>query len=198
MSLTVTNHALYRYATKIKDNNIVNVSQIVPEEKDRYTEDMQKMFEHSRFIYQGKFADNKESRFYLASDMILVLDNQEDKLVTIYRIDYGFEPEVNKMIREQLLADLDKAKQEVDKSKSAIAESLNSAQYSLKVLKAEKADLEASLEAVNSSIETTEDYINTLSSNLDNSNSHYNKVARQLCYSIVCKKALDEDPKWNQ
>lgn len=190
MSISITNHALERYSKRIKKDDIINITSLSVDTRTRYQEELCKMYEHSKLIYEGKFTDHSETRFLLSDDIILITDLKETKLITLYRIDFGFDDETNRMLRNRLVKQLDLAKIELDNSNSDSSIELQQALESLDVLAAEKEDLQASLKAVNDSIAVTNDYINNIKNKSSSAKTKYDNIARQICYSINCKKAL--------
>ena len=191
MSINITNHALDRYSKRIKNDDIVNITSLDSNTRERYEKDILNMYENSKLIYEGKFTDHSDSKFLLTDDIILITDPKETKLITLYRIDFGFDYETNKILRNRLLVQLEKAKNTVSDSELKVNEALTKATESLDVLIAERNDLQASLKAVNDSIDITKDYIESLNFTINENKSRYNNIARQICYSINCKKAFE-------
>lgn len=190
MSISITNHALERYSKRIKKDDIINITSLSVDTRIRYQEELCKMYEHSKLIYEGKFTDHSETKFLLSDDIILITDLKETKLITLYRIDFGFDDETNRMLRDRLVKKLYLAKAELDNSNSDSSMELQQALESLDVLTAEKEDLQASLKAVNDSIAVTNDYIDNIKNRSNSAKIKYDNIARQICYSINCKKAL--------
>ena len=190
MSISITNHALERYSKRIKKDDIINITSLSVDTRIRYQEELCKMYEHSKLIYEGKFTDHSETKFLLSDDIILITDLKETKLITLYRIDFGFDDETNRMLRDRLVKKLYLAKAELDNSNSDSSMELQQALESLDVLTAEKEDLQASLKAVNDSIAVTNDYIDNIKNRSNSAKIKYDNIARQICYSINCNKAL--------
>lgn len=190
MSISITNHALERYSKRIKKDDIINIASLSIDTRARYQEELCKMYEHSKLIYEGKFTDHSETKFLLSDDIILITDLKETKLITLYRIDFGFDDETNRMLRSRLVEQLDLAKAELENSNTDFSNELQGALESLDILISEKKDLQASLEAVNDSIAITNDYIDDIRSRSYGNKAKYDNIARQICYSINCKKAL--------
>lgn len=188
MGISITSHAIEKYSKRIK-KDVCNILDI--DTKERYTKDITKIYENSILIYEGKFFDHSKARFLLADDIILVSDVKETKIITLYRIDFGFDNETNKMLQNKLIENLKIEKQKMEDNKLTIEEEANKIKESLMLLESEKKDIQASLDAVESAISSTAEYHDHLSSEVNRRKNNYNTIARQLCYSINCKKSLE-------
>jgi hypothetical protein len=63
-------------------------------------------FEHADFIYTGQIGNNTVKNFYIKDDIIFVANTSNDALITVYKIDLGFTPELNVTVRRGLLEEI--------------------------------------------------------------------------------------------
>ena len=112
-----TEHAIYRYCQRIKYEPLVNLNSykiFAKSDKDligKYTEEMNELLSNSTFIIQGAFdKNNTKSNFYLNKEhkIVFVLTTPSDKLITLYKVDYGFGDTVNTITMNSLLKEIDK------------------------------------------------------------------------------------------
>lgn len=191
MSLQVTDHALERYATRIKGDDLSDFRLFSQDKKDRYKEELNAMFEHSKTILVSTFnADKDIRRFNLADDMILMLEEHNDTLITMYRIDFGFDNETNRILKNRLLAQLENEEASLDEKTEKMKLEAEDTKEQLEMLQAERDELQAALNAVNDSINVTFDYLADLKRRIKESKYEYKKIAKQLIYSINCKMSL--------
>jgi hypothetical protein len=102
-----TNHFLERWTERIvgiktdreKKDYITSNRQMIIEHAN-------KTLEHADFIYKGAIGTNKECNYYIEDDIIFVLNATNDALVTVYKIDLGFTPELNVTVRKGLMEEI--------------------------------------------------------------------------------------------
>ena len=118
MNLKITDHAKRRYAERIMDKNDKNdISVFIANNEDKITEDISKMIEYGQFIYKGLPVNenNKQPvRIYLKDTWVIILDEKQDKVITLYSIDLGVGKEFNDLYIEKLLNKLEVAKKEFE------------------------------------------------------------------------------------
>ena len=101
--INATKHARERYASRIKGIEKSAIKSNVTMYGAEYEKDLNKMYDNSRLIYTGKFQNHNECNYRLADDIILVVDKQEQNLITLYRVDFNFTKKINKSILQDLV-----------------------------------------------------------------------------------------------
>ena len=88
--INATKHARERYASRIKGIEKSALKANVTMYGAEYEKDLNKMYDNSKEIYTGKFQNHNECKYRLADDIVLVIDKQEQNLITLYRADFNF------------------------------------------------------------------------------------------------------------
>ena len=157
-----------------------------------YEKDLNKMYDNSRLIYTGKFQNHNECNYRLADDIILVVDKQEQNLITLYRVDFNFTKKINKSILQDLVQELNE-REEAWLSEKAKAEETNNG------LDNEKALLELNIEAKTQELKDLQERLKALNEYMKTTNADeisakekMDDIARKIVYSIDYKKSMQE------
>lgn len=117
MDYTLTNHARERYVERIMDKeNKMDVQAFINQHEDKIYEDIEQMIEYGEVIYEGQQVRSKDTRpckYYLRNDWIVVVNPQDKKVVTLFKIDLGAGEEMNKLYISTMLGKLSDAKAKV-------------------------------------------------------------------------------------
>lgn len=124
--MDVTKHCKRRYIERIMNetnDNEINIT--LSTQDERLTEHIQTLFSRSELIYQGAIGDNVTRKFWLKDDIVLITDIGENKLITLYRINFDFPKDINKIVINGLKDDiknlydsLEREKDNIDKESS--------------------------------------------------------------------------------
>ena len=190
--INATKHARERYASRIKGVEKNAIKSNVTMYGAEYEKDLNKMYDNSRLIYTGKFQNHNECNYRLADDIILVVDKQEQNLITLYRVDFNFTKKINKSILQDLIQELNE-REEAWLSEKAKAEETNNG------LDNEKALLELNIEAktqelkdLQERLKALNEYMKTTNADEINAKEKMDDIARKIVYSIDYKKSMQE------
>lgn len=190
--INATKHARERYALRIKGIEKSALKANVTMYGSEYEKDLNKMYDNSRLIYTGKFQSYKECKYRLADDIILIIDKQEQNLITLYRVDFGFHKKINKGILYELIQELNE-KEEAWLSEKAKVEEVNDG------LESEKALLEMSIEAKEQELKNLQERLDALKNWMKTTNTEeikaredMDEIARQIVYSVDYKKSMQD------
>ena len=190
--INATKHARERYASRIKGIEKNAIKSNVVMYGAEYEKDLNKMYDNSRLIYTGKFQNHNECNYRLADDIILVVDKQEQNLITLYRVDFNFTKKINKSILQDLVQELNE-REEAWLSEKAKAEETNNG------LDNEKALLELNIEAKTQELKDLQERLKALNEYMKTTNADeisakekMDDIARKIVYSIDYKKSMQE------
>lgn len=190
--INATKHARERYASRIKGVEKNAIKSNVVMYGAEYEKDLNKMYDNSRLIYTGKFQNHNECNYRLADDIILVVDKQEQNLITLYRVDFNFTKKINKSILQDLVQELNE-REEAWLSEKAKAEETNNG------LDNEKALLELNIEAKTQELKDLQERLKALNEYMKTTNADeisakekMDDIARKIVYSIDYKKSMQE------
>ena len=190
--INATKHARERYASRIKGVEKNAIKSNVVMYGAEYEKDLNKMYDNSRLIYTGKFQNDNECNYRLADDIILVVDKQEQNLITLYRVDFNFTKKINKSILQDLIQELNE-REEAWLSEKAKAEETNNG------LDNEKALLELNIEAKTQELKDLQERLKALNEYMKTTNADeisakekMDDIARKIVYSIDYKLSMQE------
>jgi len=189
----ITDHSLFRYGQRVKNALIINfqgykaLAKSNPSEVEKWKEEIVALLEKSDFILQGVFdKDNNTSNFHLhkKEKIVFVFNSNDSKLITLFKVDYGFGDTVNTVTMNALLKESDKlknAKAKYLKKNSSTLEdkaySINSLNDDIQALKLQVTTLENQKEILSKEMEL---YSNTTKAMTEN----ILKTNRAICHSI--------------
>jgi len=191
--MNITNHGLKRYAERFKKIERNELERDIIINKELYTEELNKMFGFSKLLHTGKFNEtNENTNYYIVDNIILVIDLNNTKIITLYRIEFGFGREVDKNILFGLLKELDNAETEYLEAMDIVKEQKNDMEY--KILSLEE-DISSTIELLNTlklSLSELKNMKQTITLEEDKCRIFRDKIAKKLVYSNIYKNAIDE------
>lgn len=190
--INITKHAREKYALRIKGIEKDAVKSNATMYMVDYEKDLNKMFDVSKIIYIGKFETHKECIYRLVDDIILVMDKLDQNLITLYRIDFNFGKNINKIILKDLLEELNKKEEIWLAEKLKLDETNNE-------LVSEQTQLEMNIEAKNNELKQLQERLDSLKKYMKTTNQDeiiakeaMNEIARKIVYSIEYKKSMQD------
>ena len=129
-SLTITKHATERYAERIMNKDSpLEINKFIATNPDKINTDIRNMLEYSDLIYSGKVGtkDNSPVNVYLSGTWVLLLDNNNEKVITIYKIDFNVGEDFNKEFVNRILTKVREHQQSLVEKKKELDE--RKAQY---------------------------------------------------------------------
>ena len=191
--MNVTNHCLKRYAERFKDVLREDLDRDILANKDLYIEELNKMFSFSKLLYTGKFNEtNENTNYYIVDNIILVVDLANTKIITLYRIEFGFGRALDKGILNGLLGELDEAETEYIQAMDVVKEQKNDMDY--KILSLEE-DIASTVELLNIqklALKELKGMKQTVTLEEDKCRIIRDKIAKKLVYSNIYRNAMNE------
>jgi hypothetical protein len=125
--INISNHAAMRYAERIADrDSLVDINIYVQQNLEKIEEDINTMLKHSELIYRGKTGKDKGiTDVYLSGTWVILVDTAKNKVITLYKVDFGVGEDFNKQYIQRVLERMNKHKQELEDKKEQIATQRN-------------------------------------------------------------------------
>lgn len=148
--MNATNHAKLRYVQRIIE---------IPDEKEsrhylaQHEEEVIKsilgLFENAIYIWTGKVMDNRDdNNFYIHDDVILVLDQQKNSIITLYKCDFRFPKNVNQATIKGIMTEIHKLRSKEQKQREKIVNKLECKQHALEIASEQIKAAECQLEII--------------------------------------------------
>lgn len=190
--INITKHAFKRYAQRFKGIDKNNIDANITFYKDMYQTELDKMFENSRLIYTGKFNGNETTNFRLVDNIILVTDLVDSKIITLYRIDFGFDREIDKMITEDLIRKLNQAEEHYINKECEIEKEEEKLNSQLDDMSIDIQCMEETLNNTKESYKALKIYRDSFINEKEIAKSKMNLIAKKLIYSNEYRKQMVE------
>lgn len=150
----ISKHCMERYAERIMGKEEkADVARFVSLNEDKIKTDINKMIEYGNCIYSGrqsqKDGKGKVIDVYVQDTWVLLVDEREKVVVTLYRIDLGLGDEFNNTYVAKMLEKLDSTKailedvqKQVQEESDMYKQMINDAEIQIKERRAEIRNLE--------------------------------------------------------
>lgn len=104
----ISGHCKQRYAERIMDKDNTNdINRFIAENEEKIKTDINKMITYGQLIYEGRQSqkDGKGNvlNVYLKDCWVVLVDNSNNVVVTLYKIDLGLGDEFNKLYVRKML-----------------------------------------------------------------------------------------------
>lgn len=127
----ISNHAMERYAKRIANKDTtIDINTYVQLNKEKITEDINVMLEHSQHIYTGKVGakDERPVNVYLSGTWVVLTDILDKTVITIYKVNFGLGEDFNKQFVNGILGRMEEHKNELLQAKQKVEEERNTYQ----------------------------------------------------------------------
>lgn len=105
----LTNHFYERWTQRIVGISTEReIKDYINKNKQMISDHANETIERAEFLWKGQIGSNTTMNYYIKDDIILISNTTDDALVTVYKIDFGFPEDVNKMARRRLTDEVQK------------------------------------------------------------------------------------------
>lgn len=110
-----TKHFIERWVERIQEiTDKQTAIEYIRDNREQIIEHANKTFDFAQFIYKGQIGDNITRNYYIQEDIVFVTNTDDTALITVYKVDLGFTPELNSTVRKGLMEEIRKLSQEKD------------------------------------------------------------------------------------
>lgn len=145
--MNVKRHFKVRYLQRIEGlSDDQEIKRALATRDDYLTDSALKMYEHSRFLWRGQLGDNITRSYWINGDLILVTDVDETCLITLYRADFGFPPETNRRVIQDLIGEIEELRSVLCDRQRELNDTLHTCDRQIDEIDARLKELEAQME----------------------------------------------------
>ena len=124
ITYNISKHASERYAERIMDKEGLGINAFVTLYQEKINTDINKLINYGQLIYSGK-QSQKEGKgnvidVYLKDCWVVLVDKQSKNVVTLYKIDLGFDEDFNKLYVSKMLEKLNTYKEVLENTKQQV------------------------------------------------------------------------------
>lgn len=191
--MNVTKHCIQRYAIRFKDIDKKDLGAITQAEKELFETELNKMIDRATMIYTGTFNEKHQvTNFWVVDNIVLVTDVANTKIITLYRIEFGFDRTIDKTILENLREQLEGADEVYIKAMQEVQEKKEKLDIDAISIKEQIASLQEQLSALQSGLKGIEEYKKTITVDEVKARTNRDIIAKKIIYSNIYKKSVDE------
>lgn len=193
--MDVTKHIIRRYAERIEGiKDEIEINRYVTMNFELIKERILKIYDYSTWIYRGQIGTDKTTaNFYVRDDIVLVGDSNETKLYTLYRIDFDFPPETNKLIVKDLMSAMKKLREDLEKTQKEVDSYVEERRYVVENCDQQMRNLRDQLEILEQRKRTAKDEIECKQGEILLINKKIDNYANKLCNSLEFKKDINSN-----
>lgn len=191
--MNITKHAYNRYIERFKGVGKQDIGALTQDERVLFEAELNKMFDRATIIYTGTFNEkNPITNFWIVDNIILVTDVANTKLITLYRIEFGFDRSIDKTILASLTEQLGEADDKYINAMQEVQEKKDNLDIDALSIKEQMASLQEQLTALKCGLKGIEEYKKAITIEEVKAKTERDIIAKKIIYSNIYKKAVDE------
>lgn len=137
-----TKHALERWTERVVEITTEKERDAyIRQNEQKLKENMNTTLEYAEFIYKGQIGDNITRNYYIKDNIVFVLNTQNDAIITVYKVDFGFTPEINLQVSKGLIKEIRKLVEEKEKIDFEVLEEHEKIKHEIHLLEQQEAIL---------------------------------------------------------
>lgn len=191
ITYSISKHASERYAERImgKEGNL-DVNRFITLNEEKIQTDINKLINYGELIYQGKQTqkDGKSNMIdvYLNNCWVVLADSRTKNVITLYKIDLGFDEEFNKLYVSKMTEKLNAYKEVLANTKQQVQTESNTYREMI-------ADAEVQIKEYRGMIKNLEELCVGYKTIVDNNNvkiAQANKDVADVINTMIGKKTF--------
>jgi hypothetical protein len=189
---SVKNHAKQRYCERILGiTDPMEWKRYLVQNDEQVVEHVNRMVEHSNFIYRGQIGDNTTKVFRMADNVVLILNSTEEAVITMFKCNFDFGEDMDRQIIRNELNVLDNLNAELISIDESIKDFTFEAQAHISTIDLQMKAMEEQIKSLRVQKEAIEGDIKAKRSTRDFSAKEIEKRAVRMCNSIEYRKDLN-------
>lgn len=190
--VNVTKHALERWCERIL--NMIDSKEIalyINSNRDKLTNDINTTLQFGEFIYKGQLGnDNITRHYYISGDIVLITNTDNNAVITVYKVDLGFTPELNTQVRKGLIQEIHKLANERDELEFQALEEVEKKTFEISNIDDQMLILQKQMDELKLQKKVLSEEVKSLNSKSKYVNHELSKYVLMLVNSIEYKKDM--------
>jgi len=183
--MNVKNHVYFRYCQRILNmQDKKEINEYTFQNKDKITDDIISLFNQATYLWTGVLGENKPMNFYIYDGICFVCTINNESIVTLYKLNYGFTEDIDKSIINGLLAEICKVNEKINKITEHKDKILPVKEYEISNIDNEISVLQEQIKILEKKKSHITEEINVINDELNFVLLEKDKIARQLVNSI--------------
>lgn len=170
LSINLTNHVKERYAERIIGRDTKSdIAVFIAQNEEKIYNDISNMIKYGDLIFEGTQVDSKSVKVYRKDTWMIILDSKTNAVITLYKIELGAGPELDKLYIEKMLEKLKECQEEEKKAQEEV-------ENDTKDYKTIISDMEIQIAEYRKAIKEMEALVSNYKDTIHNSNARLIKV----------------------
>lgn len=186
-----TKHFIERWVERIVGiTTTQEANDYIRDNREMIVEHANKTFEFAQFLYKGQIGDNITRNYYIEDDIVFVLNTSNDAMITVYKVDLGFTPELNVTVRKGLIMEVIRLTAEKDEAEFQVEVELEDKEHQVAMLSDEIKIVEEQLKNLKQQRDFASDEVKQIKTKSNNVGLELKKFTLMLVNSLEYKKDL--------
>lgn len=187
-----TKHSIERWVERIVGiKTISERDEYIRSNNEQIKEHMNKTLDFSEFIYKGQIGDNITRNYYIQNDIIFCLNTTNDAIITVYKINFGFTPEINLQVSKGLLEEVRRLVEEKEKLDFEVLEELDRMKHESDLLLEQEKILQEQMKVLQEKRKSVDESIK----NIDSKSKIVDLEIKRHTNNLVNSKEYKDDLK---
>ena len=190
ITYNISKHGMERYAERIMGKEDIDTNRFITLHEEKIKTDINKLISYGELIFSGK-QSHKDGKgnvidVYLKDCWVVLVDNRAKNVVTLYKIDLGFDDEFNKLYVSKMMEKLNTYKEVLENTKQQVQTESNTYREMI-------ADAEIQIKEYRGMIKNLEELCVGYKTIVDNNNvkvDQSNKDVAEVVNTLVGKREL--------
>jgi predicted transcriptional regulator len=101
--MELTNHAYERYCERILNISENDIKKYLEENKEDVKNSFIELLNKSIFLFKGAYCENNIVNYYVVDNFIIVVNESNEAIITLYKINFGLGEDINKIVTNELI-----------------------------------------------------------------------------------------------
>jgi hypothetical protein len=104
--MELTNHAYERYCERILNISENDIKKYLEENKEDVKNSFIELLNKSIFLFKGAYCENNIVNYYVVDNFIIVVNESNEAIITLYKINFGLGEDINKIVTNELIKEI--------------------------------------------------------------------------------------------
>jgi hypothetical protein len=104
--MELTNHAYERYCERFLNISENDIKKYLEENKEDVRNSFIELLNKSIFLFKGAYCENNIVNYYVVDNFIIVVNESNEAIITLYKINFGLGEDINKIVTNELIKEI--------------------------------------------------------------------------------------------
>lgn len=190
--IAISKHARERFVERILGVPKEEVKSYLAKNESIVDEHILEMYTYAEKIWSGQLFGNITRNYYLRDDIVIVVDTNDQCIVTVFHVDFGLTRDGNRRLVKVLLEEKEQIERDLEKVNQSIQEEIAVRTVELEQVESEISLLKNRLEGLTMKRDAIKMMIEGADAKKHELNDRMDSIMKMICSSIEFKKDILE------